>query len=467
MKTYLFAYGIFVSSALFAVPEVGSVRISQDGQRKATITYSLTAPAVVTVDIQTNAVGGAWVSVTKEIGAAAFTGDVWKRVDKMNGAISWNPVATWPGRRLRNGAQLRAVVKAHALDDTPDYMVVDLQAESDARVRYYPSVDLLPGGLLGDNAYRETKLVMRKVTAKDIPWMMGSTCEPQNETSTQYASKAGHAVTLTNDYYLGVFEITHKQWATVCGSLPPVVDGCRFDTDGDRRPIEQAAPNRVRGGHNWPTPPTAGSFLGQLRTRTVCDEFPSGIDFDLPSEAGWEYACRADSVDGEWNTRLRFTRSISWLSVAGTAANRSISDDAPGRYAFNGGYVYDDASSTWTLTGIQTCGLTNGTIEVGSVYPPNAWGFYDMHGNVEEMCLDYYTEDITDLGGRVQNDINKAGKSWNNYTICVCRGGSWRSANSSAMLSSTRSNQVCTGVDGNEKYVYGNGVRVACRAGLK
>lgn len=455
-----------------AVPVVTDCVMTQDkATRDVTITYKLSeTPAVVTIDIETNVTDDVWVSIGGSVVGAALTGDVFKRITKTKDVytVVWKPIETWPNVKI-TGKGIRAVAKAWSVDDTPNYMVVDLAAESDARVRYYPSVDFLPGGLFGDNAYRETKLVMRKVTAKDIPWTMGSTWEYANQTTTLSSTKYAHEVTLTNNYYLGVFEVTHKQWLTVLGSLPAVVDGCRFDIDSDRRPVEQAAPNKVRGAHNWPTAPAAGSLIGGMRVRTICDEFPAGIDFDLPSEAEWEFACRADSVDGEWNTRTRFTSSSLWayFDKGTSTAQKCYAADAPGRYALNGGYVYDAAANRYTGPNPATeCGLTNGTIEVGSVYPPNGWGFYDMHGNVSEMCLDYYTEDITGLNGRVQNDSSKATLE-NNKLYCVCRGGSYRSLNASEMLSSTRKKQVCTGAYSAEKYVYDAGVRVACRAGLK
>lgn len=471
MKAILSVFAVLSLLSASAVPVVTDCVMTQDkATRDVTITYKLSeTPAVVTIDIETNVTDDVWVSIGGSVVGSALTGDVFKRITETKDAytVVWKPIETWPNVKI-SGKGIRAVAKAWSVDDTPDYMVVDLAAESDARVRYYPSVDFLPGGLFGDNAYRETKMVMRKVTAKDIPWTMGSTWEYHDHTTTLNATKYAHEVTLTNNYYLAVFEVTHKQWLTVCGTPSADVQGNRFDTDAERRPVEQAAPNKVRGSHNWPTAPTGASFLGKLRTCTICDEFPAGVDFDLPSEAEWEFACRADSVDGEWNTRTRFTSSsLSAYFTKDYTEKKCYAADAPGRYALNGGFVYDAAANRYTCPNpIATCGLTNGTIEVGSVYPPNGWGFYDMHGNVFEMCLDYYTEDITGLNGRVQNDSSKATLE-SNKRYCVCRGGSYKSLNASELLSSTRKKQVCTGTAGGEQYVYDTGVRVACRAGLK
>ncbi len=442
-----------------SVPVVGNVSMVQDEIRKVAIEYDLSGgPAVVTADIQTNAPGGAWVSITAEVGATNFVGDVWRRVDSAHGVIRWNPVESWPDVKLSGGAGIRAVVTAWAPDDTPDYMVVDLAADSTCRTNYYPSVDLLPGGLFGNDDYRTTKLVMRKVVAKDVPWTMGSTCEPHSLNTSNYNlgvvpdQKQAHPVTLTNNYYLAVFETTHAQWRAITGSLPDLNGPYRFDTDGDMRPCESVYPSGVRGAMNWPSAPSAGSFLGRLRTRT-------GIDFDFPSEAQWEFACRAGSVDGEWNDCTRFEFTTLWNAKFVNSASSTqtlhtaVSADGRGRYAVNGGYIASDSASgsPFTAPSVTTCGLANGTVAAGTVYPPNAWGFYDMHGDVAEICLDHYAADITAQGGSVQTEGNNI----------VVRGGGWRSTSAFEMLSSTRMNIA------DNQWQYHIGFRLACRAGLR
>ncbi len=453
-RLLLLSTGAICAANLSAVPEVSNVTVAQDANRRVSIVYSLSAtPAVVTVDVQTNATDGTWISVTKEIGAANFTGDVWRRVDTHAGVIRWDPVASWPGVRLQGDAKLRAVVTAFATDDTPDYMVVDLAKSSDCRTNYYPSVELLPGGLLENPAYRTSKLVMRKVLAKDIPWTMGAVIEPgsfDNVKLSVSANKLAHPVQLTNNYYLAVFETTHAQWQSVKSALPSSDQGTVFEVDGEMRPVEQAYYDVVRGNRVWPGEPASGSFLGLLRTRT-------GIDFDLPSEAQWEFACRAGGAEGEWNEGTRYTSSWQWWTVNGTAAHRIYSADTPGRWAFNGGYVQDETSPTkYTIPKPSLCGLTNGTIAVGSVYSPNDWGFYDMHGNVNELCLDVYAADITGRNGAVQT-----ADAINDSTQTVVRGGGWRDTHNFLLLTTTRDRVS------NNKWQYQTGFRVACRAGLK
>ena len=155
-----------VTSALSTVlmasetPEVSNVQMSQPSTgRRVTITYELSNAengAIVTLDVETNKTGSAtnvdsdWVS----IGGAAVCnaqGDVWKKVSQGSKTIRWRPDHSWEGHKieLANGGA-RAVVTAWALDNTPDYMVVDISAAAQPNTqRYYPAVDFLPGSTPG------------------------------------------------------------------------------------------------------------------------------------------------------------------------------------------------------------------------------------------------------------------------------------------------------------------------------
>ena len=166
-----------------ATPVVSNVTMAQGlANRQVTITYSVSEDAVVTLDVQTNATPNAatgWVS----IGGVAICnakGDVWKKVEAGSRTITWRPDLSWTdengnGFNIANGCA-KAIVTAYALDNTPDYMVVDLSSAAQPNTqKYYPAADFLPGGLLGNSDYRTTSLVMRKINAKDIEWTMGST----------------------------------------------------------------------------------------------------------------------------------------------------------------------------------------------------------------------------------------------------------------------------------------------------
>ena len=227
-KTFAATFFALTSLAAFAVPEVTECTMTQGpGSRLVTIQYKLSeTPAVVTLDIETNVVGTAdWVSIGGEHIWNA-EGAVWRKVtsaDVSDGkcVITWHPEQSWKDPE-GNGFKvdgtthkIRAKVTAWALDNTPDYMVVDITATAGAgKERYYPRVDFLPGSELGqigavtnNTAYRDTCLLMRKIMAKNVTWTMGEL--------TMKGNSAAHQVTLTNNYYIGVFEVTQNQWAYI------------------------------------------------------------------------------------------------------------------------------------------------------------------------------------------------------------------------------------------------------------
>lgn len=209
------AAGIAISLyAAVPTPEVSKVNMWQNDEGVATITYNLAAAsAVVTLDIQTNATGGAWASIGGEAISGA-QGDVWKKIEVGSGAFSgmikWNATTCWADSRIP-ASGIRAVVTAWALDNTPDYMTVDVSAAAQPGTqRYYPAADFVPGGVTND-LYKTSTLLLRKIMAKDVKWTMGSTTlESQLR---QAAREETHLVTLTNNYYIGVYEVTQSQWS--------------------------------------------------------------------------------------------------------------------------------------------------------------------------------------------------------------------------------------------------------------
>ena len=449
----LAAIAVTTGAAMAAMPEVSNVTMTQAANRLVTITYQLTEAAVVTLDIQTNANTSAaandpgWTS----IGGTAICnaqGDVWKQVSgKATYTITWQPDQTWKGpnengfKIAANGA--RARVTAWPLDNTPDYMVVDLAAAN--TVRYYPGVDFLPGSEIGQKgavtnniAYRTSKVIMRKIMARGVEWTMGSA---DGETQRNATTETAHAVTLTNNYYIGVFQVTQAQWKNIATNSTAVSE---FKVEGDMRPMERVSYNEIRNAvntttantsYNWPAAPNPSSFLGLLRTKT-------GIDFDLPSETQWEFAARVGHGSGYWND--------------GSAIKNSDSDsnlNKLGRYG-------EDNPGGWNVT--SSLGPSaGGTANTGS-YAPSDWGLYDMHGNIWEWCLDWYVDDITSYNGRLNIDPaapanTLSGTVGQNRPL---RGGSWlnhggvcRPAGRSYADSALRNFNI--------------GFRLACTAGLR
>ena len=398
-----------VLSASAVVPEVSGVSMTQDSSRLVTITYTLAdAPAVITIDVQTNYLDGAetkWASIGGEVICTA-QGDVWKKVAAGAHTITWRPDMFWPDHKIPDGGA-RAVVTAWPLDNPPDYMVVDISAAAQPNTqRYYPSADFIPGGIVANDEYRKTSIAMRKIMVKGVTWTMGSTPAESQRASDE----ATHKVTLDDNYYIGVFEVTQQQLALI---KPGRQTGYFYTaTDWQMRPCEQHSYIEIRDGDSqstsvssYPSAPASGSYLDLLRSKT-------GIAFDLPSEAQWEFAARAGHGSGLYGD------DSAILNKNNTSYNASNLDANLGRIAR---YKWNCA---WGMNGAD-CGSTSARAEVSTAicgsYAPNDWGLYDIIGNVAEWCLDWYASDISSLNGAVNTTAGSAR---------VFRGGSWRSIDS-------------------------------------
>ena len=409
------------AACALAAPQATIESFSQAADLTVTVTYRLTGgPAVVTL--------GALDSSGNPVSDAAFScvqGDVNKEVANTAGeetrTIVWDPAHS--AVNLGTAVQeIRPVLTAWPLDDAPDYMVVDLSENSLQRVRYYTSTNALPGGLFGNVAYRTTMLVLRKIPAKGVKWTMGS-AETEQGRNPDAASgtdpEKQHAVEFDNNYYIAIFPTTQGQWYFLAGVNNAASTKCPLGRMF--RPMDSVSYCMVRecatssnsenASHQYPNPPHASSFLGILNART-------GLSFDLPSDAEWEYACRAGWGDCKWGNGADYEY----------AKRQQFDARVPGRYRYNQANtaltLLDQSNpDAWNYT--EKIGPENSTAMVGS-YAPNDWGVYDMHGNVFEWCLDGYTVDITNLGGAVNTDAQtQSGGTWNGSKWRVRRGGAW------------------------------------------
>ena len=172
-----------------------------------------------------------------------------------------------------------------------------------------------------------------------------------------------HVVRITKAFYIGVHEVTQKQYQAIMNTTPSYFVG-------DNRPVERVSWDDAR------------SFC-----RRLCRK--EGVRYRLPTEAEWEYACRAGTT-----TVFHFGNSLS-------AAQAN----------FNGKYPFGDAKPGKVL---------NRTATVGS-YPANAFGLYDMHGNLNEWCADKFGRDYY----RVSPAKDPHGPD--KGTSPVIRGGDWYS----------------------------------------
>jgi formylglycine-generating enzyme required for sulfatase activity len=169
-----------------------------------------------------------------------------------------------------------------------------------------------------------------------------------------------HKVTLTKGFYMGVCAVTQEQWKEVMGKNPS-----KF-TDGKNLPVEQVT---------WIECQDFIKKLGEKDKKA----------YRLPTEAEWEYACRA-------GTKTPF---YCGETLSTEQAN------------YNGAYVYGDGKK-----GVYR----EKTVPVAS-FPPNPWGLYDMAGNVWQWCQDCYDERF--VKADATDPLNTTGEN-----RCI-RGGSW------------------------------------------
>lgn len=182
-----------------------------------------------------------------------------------------------------------------------------------------------------------------------------------------------HAVTISYSFWMGADEVTRAQYRAVMGSLPS-------------QSQSQSDPYRPVTAVTWTE---ARQFCAALTSQQVAAGIvPSGLEFRLPTEAEWEYACRAGSTTS-WNVGL---------SIGCGDANLN-----PG------------------TSQVSYC--VGQTVAVGS-YPPNAWGIRDMHGNAREWCLDadsaYVSGPVTDpfVAGSYFNKVIRGGGCLDSALYC-------------------------------------------------
>ena len=172
-----------------------------------------------------------------------------------------------------------------------------------------------------------------------------------------------HEVTLTRDYYLGAFEVTQAQYSKLMGNNPSYFQGDQVEgVDSSNHPVDRVS---------WKD---AVEFCKRLSE--LPEERAAGRVYRLPTEAEWEYACRAGS-------------------------------SAP--FGFGGLESANDYC--WSSSNSQ------GKSQPVGKKDPNAWGLYDMHGNVKEWCSDwagdYPDGAVSDPTGPKDGDLR------------MMRGGSW------------------------------------------
>jgi uncharacterized protein (TIGR02996 family) len=276
--------------------------------------------------------------------------------DNPDDDTSWHAVADWLEERADPRAELLRLHRS-------------LREELDFEERTYRQgrlQELLEHGVRPWMPELVNSLGMRFALIPAGRFAMGS---PDDEPGRFHDESPLHEVKLTRPFYLGVFPVTQAEFAVLTGEtgswFSPGHGGGGFveGTDTGQLPADQI---------DWPQASDFCKAMNDLRA-----ERAENHHYRLPTEAEWEYACRA------------------WTTTA---------------YHFGVELTYEEAN-------FADAHCPRRTTAVGS-YRPNAFGLYDMHGNVWEWCDDYWGENYEDAGG-----VDPIGPAIG--IGHVIRGGSW------------------------------------------
>ena len=382
-------YGLGVAGALaLSLPcvaaDVDSVLVRQQWpwSTDVKVEYNLlnvTAPVNIKVECFNNG-----VAMPSEDIDSAIIGRTYglTKADEGIGFFYIDPVKAFGKTQvsLANFTVKLSLSEADAIDAEPIYKIIDLQTKTVqhlsradfyndrgqkyggwetnfAAIGYSPSKGVefpyttslknvfIWTGVTNNIEYKTTKLVMRRIPAKNKTFMMGA--NPNDY--TRWSSDSFYLETsFSEDYYVGVFELTYRQYELLSG----VANSAFAESDWCMpKPVESY--HSIRGTptswSGWPSNPNAvgsNSFIDKARSNF------NGLLFDVPTEAQWEYACRAG------------TDTMNYSGVTTSSAFASSND----------------------LVAVAWCAENSGTkLHMPGGLRPNAFGLYDCLGNIAEL----------------------------------------------------------------------------------
>lgn len=432
--------GAIDAVAMPAVTDVSMRYQGRDADRCIRIDYQLkNEPAVITISFEANGVS---------IDESAYTDlqqDVNRLVQPGKRTMRFYPGQEWTRLGLADSA-VKVHVRAWPTNSPPDYLVVKLN-DKDSPVAYYVSTNALPGSL-SDVRYRTTHLVLRKIPAANVEFRMGTPIGDYGRDTTGTGDKYKeriHWSRFSEDYYLGVYPMTYAQhtnaldlanftrafWGSstykdvrrddwpVCNiSFLELRSYCHENGDDGSWPECPGA--SAEGYVDYKYWPRDGHELDTNNLpRCVCRQKPGvtklsfilrslrdkyGLLFDLPTEAQWEFACRAGTEgNGYYPTKVSNRSGTDWLEDL---------DD----YAWT---IRNSTNETLNIPTPHSVGLKL----------PNAFGLYDTLGNVAEWCLDLTGQEMLEENTEAELDpkghsaVKAYGVSRSDYT--AQRGGCW------------------------------------------
>ena len=396
---------LIVATALCAAVSFGeltvtvtSVRQNWPWNAKVTIGYTLSGATekcnVTAVSVKCRP-GTEYSYGNMPLSLSAIRGDI---SGLANGAheIVWNPALdtlTNVVRIVDAQFELSVAEEPAAESLRPEYLVIDLSSGASASSWPAAAVDSLDPTA---DEYKTTKLVLRRIRPGTF-----QQSSPADEPLRNPRYENQGEVTLTNDYWIGVYELTQRQYELMTGTAGD-------SNQGGAYPRHSIMFSDVRGtdvGKLWPESSDVddNSLVGKLRSKVSLPAgIPDGWKFDLPTEAQWEYACRA-GTDTPWNSG----KSINvYTNDAGFACDDGL--DAVGWYAANSG----------------------GNLHKVGLRMPNRFGLYDMHGSLWEMTLGVIHSRNTPVAGVEPLGAGYPAENFPDYgdSYRVVRGGCYRNA---------------------------------------
>ena len=378
---------LLAPAALFADPSVERVIVRQQWpwSTDVKVEYSLSGvDANNPVDISVRAFNGE-TELPSENLYAAITGDRCGVTDAV-GSFIIDPIAAFGTSQVALGnfsVQLTVAASAANMNDVI-YKIVDckspygvtnvtrkalLNGKWGKIATSFSQIDSTFTTSLDDvliwldvtnDVYKTDKMVFRRIPAagKSFQFQKGIAAA----TNAYYGAGEGIKVSFMHDYYIGVFELTQQQFHNLTTSFN--WDTRFYLTNNTYRAMRPA--DKLRLNHPYADyPSAAGSNNGGA---TTIMRSKTKLDVKLPTEAMWEYACRAG------------TDTFKYSGATGTCA----SDDGDfSKKTTRAGNINGNASNAPD----RNCDLSWGTLQVGSL-KPNAFGLYDMLGNVREWCSD-------------------------------------------------------------------------------
>ena len=310
---------------------------------------------------------------------------VLKQIDEAIEPLETLPHSVFPSLPHAPTFEFDVVILKVITSSLPGYSPLLVQRPYRAKAQYFRET-------LGNNVFLDM------VSIPGGSFQMGAAKDEEGANSDEYPR---HLVTIA-PFYMGKFVITQVQWSAI-STLPKInydLNPNPANFKGANRPVEQIS---------WIE---AVEFCDRLSQKT-------GKPYRLPSESEWEYACRADTETpfhcGETiSTYLANYRGTDWI-YEGTICSGSYGKGVKGIYRGQ-------------------------TTDVGSL-SPNAFGLYDMHGNVWEWCSDLWHDnyDRAPCDGSVWGSGNREHR--------LLRGGSWfyhpRSCRSANRVGSTPEDRNC------------------------